>query len=189
VFEAGQARLRHVEVIAKLLDSPAAHRLSPQVWAGAEATLAAKACEYTPTQLLSWGAELIEKLDADGPEPDDRPPVPVNELHLLPHRGRPGGSLKARFDDPALYDAIAAVIDAKSAPRTGDDERSAARRSGRPRRWPRRAGTCSTTATCRTGMWRSPSAPECDRRTGGPGRPGPGGDVDFGPTPWTPRPA
>ncbi len=35
VFAAGQARLRHVEVIAKLLDSPAAHRLSPQVWAGA----------------------------------------------------------------------------------------------------------------------------------------------------------
>ena len=52
----------------------------------------------------------------------------MNELHLLPHRGRPGGSLKGRFDDPALYDAIATLIDAKSAPRTGDDERSAAQR-------------------------------------------------------------
>jgi hypothetical protein len=29
VFEAGQARLRHVEVIARLLDSPAARRLTP----------------------------------------------------------------------------------------------------------------------------------------------------------------
>jgi len=36
--------------------------------------------------------------------------------------------LKGRFDDPALYDAIATLIDAKSAPRTGDDERSAAQR-------------------------------------------------------------
>jgi 5-methylcytosine-specific restriction protein A len=128
VFEAGRARLRHVEVIAKLLDSSAAHRLTPRVWADAEATLADKATEYTPSELRSWGTELIEKLDADGPEPDDRPPAPVNELHLLPHRGRPGGSLKGRFDDPALYDAIAALIDAKSAPRTGDDQRSAAQR-------------------------------------------------------------
>src|SRR5688572_14947987 len=48
VFEAGQARLRHVEVIARLLDSPAARRLTPERWAGAEATLAAKACEFTP---------------------------------------------------------------------------------------------------------------------------------------------
>jgi hypothetical protein len=128
VFAAGHARLRHVEVIAKLLDSPAAHRLSPETWAGAEATLAAKAREYTPTQLQSWGAELIEKLDADGPEPDDRPPTPVNELHLLPHRGQPGGSIKGRFDDPALYDAIAALIDTMAAPRTGDDQRSSAQR-------------------------------------------------------------
>jgi Domain of unknown function (DUF222)/HNH endonuclease len=128
VFTAGQARLRHVEVIAKLLDSPAARRLAPHRWAGAEATLAAKAGEFTPSELQTWGAELIEKLDEDGPEPDDRPPAPVNELHLLPHRGRPGGSLKGRFDDPALYDAIATLIDAKAAPRTGDDERSPAQR-------------------------------------------------------------
>ena len=78
--------------------------------------------------MRTWGSELIEKLDEDGPEPDDRPPAPVNELHLLPHRGRPGGSVKGRFDDPALYDAIATLIDAKAAPRTGDDERSAAQR-------------------------------------------------------------
>jgi 5-methylcytosine-specific restriction protein A len=71
---------------------------------------------------------LIEKLDEDGPEPDDRPPTPVNELHLLPHRGRPGGQLKGRFDDPALYDAIATLIDTMAAPRTKDDERSAAQR-------------------------------------------------------------
>jgi hypothetical protein len=128
VFDAGRARLRHVEVIARLLDGPAARRLGPEVWAGAEAALAEKATEYTPTELQSWGAELIEKLDADGPEPDDRPPAAVNELHLLAHRGRPGGTLKGRFDDAALYDAIATLIDTVAAPRTGDDERSAAQR-------------------------------------------------------------
>jgi 5-methylcytosine-specific restriction protein A len=128
VFEPGRARLRYVEVIARLLDGPAARRLGPEVWAGAEAALAEKATEYTPTELLSWGAELIEKLDADGPEPDDRPPAAINELHLLAHRGRPGGTLKGRFDDAALYDAIATLIDTMAAPRTGDDERSAARR-------------------------------------------------------------
>jgi 5-methylcytosine-specific restriction protein A len=128
VFAAGQARLRHVEVIAKLLDLPAARRLAPHRWAGAEATLAATACEFTPSGLQSWGAELIEKLDDDGPEPDDHPPAPVNELHLLPHRARAGGTLKATFDDPALYDAIAALIDTKAAPRTSDDDRSPAQR-------------------------------------------------------------
>ncbi|QYN37746.1 13E12 repeat family protein [Pseudonocardia sp. DSM 110487] len=127
-FASGHARLRHVEVIAKLLDSPAAHRLSPEVWAGAEAVLAEKTAQYTPTQLQSWGTDLIDKLDADGPEPDDRPPAPVNELHLLPHRGRPGGSLKGRFDDDALHDAIATLIDTMAAPRTGDDQRGAAQR-------------------------------------------------------------
>jgi hypothetical protein len=96
--------------------------------AGAEATLAEKAREYTPSELQSWGAELIEKLDADGPEPDDRPPTPINELHLLPHRGRPGGTLKGRFDDAALYDAIATLIDTMAAPRTRDDQRSPAQR-------------------------------------------------------------
>lgn len=128
VFDAGRARLRHVEVIAKLLDSPAARRLSPAIWAGAEATLAEKATEYTPSELQTWGAELIEKLDADGPEPDERPPAEINELHLLPHRRRPGGSLKGRFDNAALYDAIATLIDTMAAPRTNDDERSAAQR-------------------------------------------------------------
>src|ERR687896_492091 len=56
VFAAGQARLRHVEVIAKLLDSPAARRLAPHRWAGAEATLAGKATEFTPSGLQSWAA-------------------------------------------------------------------------------------------------------------------------------------
>jgi hypothetical protein len=36
VFTAGRAGLRHVEVVARLLATPAAARLAPPVWAGAE---------------------------------------------------------------------------------------------------------------------------------------------------------
>jgi 5-methylcytosine-specific restriction protein A len=43
VFAAGRAGLRHVEVIARVLASKAAGRLSPEQWAGAEEQLAAKA--------------------------------------------------------------------------------------------------------------------------------------------------
>jgi len=124
VFAAGAARLRHVEVVAKVFSSPAAGRLTPEVWAGAEAELADKATAYTPSELLTYGTTLIDTLDQDGPEPDDRPPVQVNELHVTRNNGRPGGTLKGRFDDAAMFDAIATVIDAKSTPLTGDDHRS-----------------------------------------------------------------
>ncbi|WP_344017039.1 HNH endonuclease signature motif containing protein [Pseudonocardia xinjiangensis] len=58
----------------------------------------------------------MEALDEDGPEPDDRPPALVNELHLVRHRGKAGGALKGRFDDAAMFDAIATVIDAHARP-------------------------------------------------------------------------
>ncbi|MGH3567694.1 MAG: DUF222 domain-containing protein [Pseudonocardia sp.] len=124
VFAAGAARLRHVDVIAKVLSSPAAGRLTPEVWAGAEAELADKATAYTPSELLTYGTALIDTLDQDGPEPDDRPPTQINELHVTRTNGRPGGTLQGRFDDAAVFDAIATVIDAKSKPLTGDDHRS-----------------------------------------------------------------
>jgi 5-methylcytosine-specific restriction protein A len=98
------------------------------VWAGAEVQLAAKASEYTPSELLAWGTALVEALDQDGAEPDDRPPPQINELHLVRHRGRPGGTVKGRFDDAAMFDAIGAVVDAKAKPLTGEDDRSAAQR-------------------------------------------------------------
>ena len=127
-FDAGRASSRHVEVIARVLGSAAAHRLSPQVWAGAEEVLAGKASEYTPCQLQAWGTELVEKLDHDGPEPDDRPPTPVNELTITRFTTKPGGKLIGRFDNAALFDAIATVIDAHAKPLTGDDHRSASQR-------------------------------------------------------------
>ena len=132
-------------MIARVLGTRAAGRLSPQQWAGAEEQLAAKAELYTPTELQNWGTALVELLDQDGEEPDDRPPAQVNELFLTRLPGG-GGKLRGRFDDAAMFDAIATVIDAKAKPLTGGDDRSAG--SGRPRRWPRCAATSSITATC-----------------------------------------
>jgi len=84
VFTAGQVGLRHVETIAKVLASDAAGRLSPSVWAGAEAELADKATVYSPGELSAYGTRLVEVLDQDGPAPDERPPAQVNELTRAP---------------------------------------------------------------------------------------------------------
>ena len=129
MFDAGQAGLRHVEVIAKVLGSRAAGRLAPQVWAAAEAELAAHADQYSPTELQAWGTELVDKLDQDGPEPDDdRPDPEINELRLVRHRNRTGGKLLGRFDDAAMFDAIATVIDARSRPTSAEQTREPAQR-------------------------------------------------------------
>jgi len=127
VFADGRTGLRHVEVIARVLASKAAGRLSPEVWAGAEAQLAGKADQYTPAELQQWGTALVELLDQDGEQPDERPPARVNELFLtrLPDGG---GKVKGRFDDAAMFDAIAAVIDAHARPLTAEDDRSTAER-------------------------------------------------------------
>jgi hypothetical protein len=82
VFAAGAAGLRHVGAIARVLRSPAAQRLSPPPWAGVEEQLAARAREYPPSELQTWGAALVDALDQDGAEPDFRPPAQVNELVL-----------------------------------------------------------------------------------------------------------
>jgi 5-methylcytosine-specific restriction protein A len=127
VFAQGRAGLRHVEVIARVLGGKSAGRLSPEQWAGVEAQLAAKAELYTPTELQNWGTALVELLDQDGEQPDDRPPALINELQLtrLPEGG---GKIKGRFDDAGMFDAIATVIDAHAKPLTADDDRSTGER-------------------------------------------------------------
>ena len=87
-----------------------------------EQQLAAQVGTYTPTVLRDWGAQLLNLLDQDGARPDERDPREGNELRLArdPHGG---GWVKGRFTDAAMYDQIAALIDAKSAPLTADDHR------------------------------------------------------------------
>ena len=119
--------MRHVETIARVLGTAAAGRLSLEDGAGAERQLAAKADVYTPSELQDWGTRLVEALDQDGEEPGDRPAAGVNELHLTRLRSG-GGKIKGRFDDAAMFDAIASVVDATARPLTGDDDRPAGRR-------------------------------------------------------------
>ena len=75
-----------------------------------------------PDRAARLGHPAAHLLDQDGARPDDRDPREGNELRLTrdPHGG---GWLKGRFTDAAMYDQIAALIDAKSAPLTADDRR------------------------------------------------------------------
>jgi hypothetical protein len=123
VFAAGRVGLRHVEVIAALLDSREAARLAPGVQADLEAELADKSTLFTPAELRGYGSELLDTLDQDGAEPDDREAEPTNEL-FLSRRGRGGGAIKGTFEDPAMFDAIATAVDALAKPRTKDDHRA-----------------------------------------------------------------
>jgi len=59
-FTTGAAGLRHVEAIGRVLAGPSAQRLSPTVWSGAEAELAAHTDRYTPSELLEWGSRLVD---------------------------------------------------------------------------------------------------------------------------------
>ena len=95
VFAAGRTSLRHVEVIARVLGSRPAGRLTPEQWAGAEAQLAGKADQYTPPELHHWGTALVELLDQDGEEPDDRPPAAGERAVPDPAPGRAAGRSRA----------------------------------------------------------------------------------------------
>ena len=147
VFAAGRAGLRHVEVIAKVLATPAAGRLSPQVWGGAEAELAAKADQYTPSELQAWGTALIDALDEDGPAPDDQPPPLVNELTVTAFKGKPGGQ-RSRADSRIQRCSTRSPPWWTPSPSRSPPTTRAPPGSGRPKPSPTRARSCSNTATC-----------------------------------------
>lgn len=123
-FADGRIGLRHVHVIATVLGSHAARRIHPDRLALAEAEIAEHATVYNPGELHTWATRLIEALDDDGPEPDDTPPPQINTLTVVANRTGSGGRIRGRFDDAALFDAIATAVDALAAPRDNLDERS-----------------------------------------------------------------
>ncbi len=129
VFAAGEVSLRHVEVIADALGGSAAGRLSPQVWAGEERQLAARAREYRPKELAAFARDLINALDQDGPEPDHGDDRQINELYLAAVPGGAGGRIKGVFDAPS-FDALLAALDSFTGPPTPEDQRSLAERRG-----------------------------------------------------------
>jgi Domain of unknown function (DUF222)/HNH endonuclease len=124
VFDAGGASLRHVEVAARVLNTPAAARLSPETWAGVETQLAAWIPDCTPNEFHARGTQFVDTLDMDGPEPDDRPEPSINELFLHRNPNGIGGTLKGTYQDAAMFDAIASLIDTTAKPLTADDDRS-----------------------------------------------------------------
>jgi len=127
-FTAGAASLRHVQVVARLMKGATAEHLTPEVRTGAEEQIAAHTGDYTPTELRTWGAQLLDLLDQDGAEPDDREPAETNELFLTRHPDGSGGRIKGRIDNAAMFEVFAALLDAKSAPLTKDDTRPLGRR-------------------------------------------------------------
>jgi Domain of unknown function (DUF222)/HNH endonuclease len=127
VFAAGSVSVGHVAVAAAVLASRAAERLSPSDRAEAERLIAAAAPKCTPKQLRRQAVEIVELLDQDGPEPDDRPVAQVNELRITRLSGG-GGRIAARIEDPVRFETFLAVVDSISAPRTADDQRTTAER-------------------------------------------------------------
>ncbi|MFC4945235.1 HNH endonuclease signature motif containing protein [Pseudonocardia sp. GCM10023141] len=127
-FHAGEVTLRHVEVIAKVLSSSAASRVSAGDLAVVEAELAATAATTTPDRLFRHGTELINLLDQDGPEPDDRDPEPVDDLQIRPNKDGSGGTISGRFGSALKFATIAALLDAKSKPLEKEDLRTVGQR-------------------------------------------------------------
>jgi hypothetical protein len=125
-FAAGEITVRHVSVVASVMESRAAERLAPHVWAHAEGHVAKLAAQVLPKRLQAQATEYIELLDQDG-DPDAPPPDETNELQIIRNPSG-GGRIVARFDDPVRFETVLAVIDAKSAPLTADDRRTAAER-------------------------------------------------------------
>ncbi|MBC3190239.1 DUF222 domain-containing protein [Pseudonocardia sp. C8] len=170
-FAEGRIGLRHVDVIASVLDSHAARRVSPERLAAAEAEIAEHACVYNPSELHTWARRLIEALDQDGPAPDDAPPPSVNTLTVVAHRDGSGGRISGRFDDAARFDAIAAAVDALAAPRDHLDDRRPEQRQADAL-----ADLCAQVPRARGAArdrWAAPDAERADR-AGGPAAPGDG---------------
>ena len=117
-------------------------------------------------------------LDQDGAEPDDdREPEQVNELLLTRNRNGSGGRLKGRFDSAALFDQIAAVLDAKAAPLTADDRRPAGQRHAEAMAEVfGYVADHADTSIAAHHRWATP-APERADPVGRPGEPGPRRDA------------
>ncbi len=113
-FTAGVATMRHVEVIAALMNSGPAKRISPADRVSIEDSLGEAAWTCTPREVRVLGRELLTAADVDGPEPDDRPGRNVLSVHANPDGT---GSIHGVFDDAGAFAAIRTVLDARTRPR------------------------------------------------------------------------
>jgi len=112
-FAAGATTMRHVGVIATLMNSSPASRISLADRVSIEASLGEAAMIFSPRDVRIMGQELLAAADQDGPEPDDRPGR--NELHFGTN---PDGSgwIRGQFDDPEAFATITTGLDARTRP-------------------------------------------------------------------------
>ncbi len=83
VFASGAVSVAHIALVDRVLGSRAAERLSPAVWAEAEKRIVDIAPKCTVKQVQRRAAEIVELLNQDGSEPDDRPRPQTNELRIV----------------------------------------------------------------------------------------------------------
>jgi hypothetical protein len=112
-FTACATTLRHVEVIASLMNSRQASRISLADRVSIEASLGEAATVFAPREVRIMGRQLLEAADVDGVEPDERPGR--NELHLGTN---PDGSgwIRGQFEDAEAFAVISTALDARTRP-------------------------------------------------------------------------
>src|SRR5882724_7510400 len=104
----------HAEVIDQALRKDAAERISPEQWTALEEQLAELARHYRPDELAKLAAQLLDRLDQDGPPPDEDEPQ-VNELHLSASADGVGGRIKGRLD-AATFEVLSRAVRALLCP-------------------------------------------------------------------------
>src|SRR4051794_7719273 len=96
-FAAGATTMRHVGVIATLMNSSPASRISLADRVSIEASLGEAATTFTPRDVRIMGQDLLAAADQDGPEPDERPGR--DELHFGTNADG-SGWIRGQFQDP-----------------------------------------------------------------------------------------
>ena len=112
-FATSTTTMRHVGVIATLMNSRAASRISLADRVSIEASLGEAAMIFSPRDVRIMGENLLAAADQDGPEPDDRPGR--NELHFGTN---PDGSgwIRGQFEDAEAFATITTGLDARTRP-------------------------------------------------------------------------
>jgi 5-methylcytosine-specific restriction protein A len=112
-FAAGATTMCHVGVIATLMNSRAASRISLADRVSIEASLGEAAMIFAPRDVRIMGQELLAAADQDGPEPADGPGR--NELHFGTNADG-SGWIRGQFEDAEAFATITTGLDARTRP-------------------------------------------------------------------------
>jgi hypothetical protein len=127
---AGEVSIEHARVVANLFDHLPAQTAREAFETIEQAALDIAAMTY-PRQLAQWAVRLADRLDADGPEPDDREPARRRRLTVI---DRPDGTAKLSGElSPYAAAALRAVLGPLSAPAPAEDGTRDQRNAGQRR--------------------------------------------------------